>query len=85
MFRYEIKGLLQLLEDHLARRVTVDNVLSILALAWKPGSTSLQRACSHCLKSCNLAVFKEKEEWKEIFGDASDLVAALMTSLMTQG
>ncbi len=79
MFRYKIKGLLQLVEVQLAGRVNVDNVLPILALAWRPGSTSLLQACKGCLKGQgSLDQVKEKEEWKEIFGDLGDLVADLL-------
>ncbi len=75
--RYVVKGLLQLVEDQLAWRLNVDNVLPSLALAWRPGSTTLLWACSQCLKG-SLDQVKEKEEWKEIFGDVSDLVANLL-------
>ncbi len=76
-----MKRLLQLVEGQLAGRVNVHNVLPILALAWRPGSTSLLQACAQCLKGC-LGQVKEKEEWKEIFGDASDLVADLIATMI---
>ncbi len=76
--RYEIESLHQLTEDWLVQRVNKDTVAEILALAWKPGSEKLIKACARCLRKCSINEMRGAEGWKAIFGAHADFIADLV-------